>query len=178
MLLIRVFGILTFSVNNTSMKHLLFHILIIGAFSNFAQEKKVLDHSSYAEWKKIDDLAISGNGSWVSYTLNTNAEDNLAQLVNAVNKHVQNQKGGGGGGGSEYEGADSGSLSVVTSQVSVASSSVSPIIPALSLPGLVQQRDGSSVNGGGGKVRQHRTQDGRSRTHKTRRITHFPFLAK
>lgn len=48
------------------MKNLLFVLFLLGLSNAFAQ-KKVIDHTAYDEWKKIESQIISNDGNYVSY---------------------------------------------------------------------------------------------------------------
>ncbi|MGB3466721.1 MAG: hypothetical protein WBA74_15685, partial [Cyclobacteriaceae bacterium] len=61
------------------MKHLripVLLLLLLTAFAGLAQDKKILDHDAYKEWRRINDHSISNNGKWITYTLQANAEAN------------------------------------------------------------------------------------------------------
>ena len=61
------------------MKKLLLAILLAPSLL-FAQ-KKMLDHSSYDEWRRIDDRIISNDGKYIAYSLKNNAVGNKEAVL-------------------------------------------------------------------------------------------------
>jgi dipeptidyl aminopeptidase/acylaminoacyl peptidase len=51
------------------MKHLLFLLIMLSSLFSFAQDKKILDHTVYNDWKKIDKAVLSKDGNFVAYTI-------------------------------------------------------------------------------------------------------------
>lgn len=65
---------------------LLFLLLLPLCFYPFltsAQDKKVLDHSVYNNWKKLENPAISSDGKWISYEITPQKGDGYLYIKNS-----------------------------------------------------------------------------------------------
>lgn len=58
------------------MKHFLFSLFTVLSFLAVAQNKKVLDHSAYDEWRRINKELISNDGKYVTYSTKPNGYGN------------------------------------------------------------------------------------------------------
>jgi len=62
------------------MKQIIFLTLFLPLLS-FTQSKKVLDHTAYNEWQRIDDRLISNNGEFVAFTKKPNGLGNSSLVL-------------------------------------------------------------------------------------------------
>lgn len=63
------------------MKHLVLSVLTILPLLSQAQDKKVLDHSSYDEWHRVSKDLISNDGKYVAYSTQSNGYGNGRVLL-------------------------------------------------------------------------------------------------
>lgn len=67
------------------MKHLVLFLLVTASLFVNAQEKKVLDHSAYDEWRRISKERISNDGEYVVYSTKTNGYGNEVVHLHEIN---------------------------------------------------------------------------------------------
>ena len=58
----------------------LFLLLFLG-FNTFGQEKKIIDHTAYNQWKRISDVLISPDGKFSSYIIKPHRGDGYLFVV-------------------------------------------------------------------------------------------------
>ena len=64
------------------------------AFS--ADAKKVLDHSSFDDWKKVTNHSLSNDGKWAAFSINPQEGDGVLTIRNTSNgKEINIQRGAG-----------------------------------------------------------------------------------
>ncbi len=54
-----------------------------------AEQKKIMDHSIYDDWKTLQNPLISNNGNWVSYEINPARGDGMLYLYNTAAEEYQ-----------------------------------------------------------------------------------------
>lgn len=58
-------------------------ILLLTPLLSFSQSKKILDHSAYDEWRRVDKQSISNNGAYISYNTKPNGIGNSHVLLHS-----------------------------------------------------------------------------------------------
>jgi len=81
------------------MKRIVLQGLLLSALvTSYGQTKKILDHSAYDQWKKIENPAISADGNFIQYTLESHGNAEPKLLLHAANgsKLLEVEKANGG----------------------------------------------------------------------------------
>ena len=63
------------------MKKVLLLVLLTASYSTFAQ-KKIIDHTTYDEWKSVSRTIVSHDGKYVSYEINPHKGDGYLYIYN------------------------------------------------------------------------------------------------
>ncbi|MBU2018275.1 MAG: hypothetical protein KJ941_01405, partial [Bacteroidetes bacterium] len=64
------------------MKFSLSLLIIALVFTTFSQEKKIIDHTVYNDWKRLEKQQVSKSGKWISYEINPHRGDGYLYLYN------------------------------------------------------------------------------------------------
>lgn len=87
------------------MHKLLTLILVLVSFVSVAQEKKVIDHTVYNDWKSLKNSKISNDGKYISYEITPHRGDGYLYIYNTETKAIDSffrAKSGSFSGGSAY----------------------------------------------------------------------------
>lgn len=75
-------------------KSIIFAIILLSLFGGLAHSKKVLDHSSFDDWKNVVNYGLSQNGEWEFYAVNPQEGDGVLTFYNSkTGKKVEIERG-------------------------------------------------------------------------------------
>lgn len=80
-------------------------VIVLISFASVAQEKKVIDHTVYNDWKSLKNSSISNDGKYISYEIKPHRGDGYTYLYNTETKALDSffrAKGASFSGGNSY----------------------------------------------------------------------------